>query len=124
MNRTNRIKSTEAYIRSLGLTVKHTDGEFRVAYPLSHYAGHLRSVALVRQEDQAYYTDSCEDAAAKRAAERARSTARAQARLHKADRLEDRGQRRRDWAAQARYDEQWGTDNGYDARIEQWRAEY
>jgi len=64
------------------------------------------------------------DAAAKRAAERARTTARAQARLHKADRAEDRGQRRRDWAAQARYDEAWGTDNGYDARIEAYRAEY
>lgn len=28
------------------------------------------------------------------------------------------------WEAQARYDEEHGTDNGYDPRIEAWRNEY
>lgn len=31
---------------------------------------------------------------------------------------------KRNWEAQARYDEMHGTDNGYDARIEAWKREF
>lgn len=33
-------------------------------------------------------------------------------------------QPKRNWEAQARYDEEHGTDNGYDPRIEQWKRDW
>lgn len=53
-------------IRGLGLTVTVLDGEYRVTYPVSHYAAlhptKARSFWMDRQEAEASYTDDRDDA--------------------------------------------------------------
>lgn len=53
-------------IRGLGLTVTVLDGEYRITYPVSHYAAlyptKARSYWMERQEVDAAYTDDRDDA--------------------------------------------------------------
>lgn len=59
-------KEALAAIRSIGMVATVTDGEWRVAFPLSHYAGQWpgRAMQQARQEAQAAYEYNPDDAVA------------------------------------------------------------
>lgn len=51
-------------VRALKLTIRHTDGEYRIAHGLHAYEklGYDYAQRVERNEAQAYYTDDTDDA--------------------------------------------------------------